>query len=302
MPEAFRLPSDGLTFTDSVYSRAEALVRARIWDGLTLTRLRSWRANFHGDVEKYFSACVLDELIYRSDAQTEAMARYLWLSVLPREAPTLLNAPPKTEEIIHDLFSQRSHSATALVVPVVRHTDIGKSGHVITRMLEKRLRMNPNATGGADRLARNLPPLVIFIDDFLGSGNQFYKFAKTYNLRNVFPRVACIYAPLVAHASGVSLLARMFPQLTVIPGELLSARHSLFSRDSRAFGDGTNSPAAAHTFYRDLRRRHGIPRGWSVGGSGHLATAYVFEQSAPNNNIEILWAAIPGAWNPLFDR
>jgi hypothetical protein len=106
----------------------------------------------------------------------------------------------------------------------------------------------------------------------------------------------------VAHVSGVRLLARQFPELTVLPAELLSARHSLFSRDSRAFVDGTNSPVSARQFYRQLRQRHGISRGWTGNGSGHLATAYVFEQAAPNNNIEILWTRKPNTWRPLFDR
>lgn len=265
-------------------------------------RLRRWRANFKDELERYFAACVLDALIYRSPPQTEAVLRYLWTTVLPGGAQKLQLTVDGEYNWLEAARTRRNGSADLRIVPIVTPAELTKSGYHVARLLEKRLRVPSDYIVGADSLRSHAPRVVVFVDDFLGSGMQFHRFARRFHLRELTQRVACLYAPLAAHISGIRTLKKAYPHLHVIPGELLTEKHSLFSSQSRAFNDDINTAVYARSYYRQLRQRHRIPRGFVQGASGHLATAYVFHHAVPNNNLEILWTPQAKSWTPLFDR
>jgi len=79
----FVVPSDGPTFIEQVRIRCEDLVRCDIWADLSIQRLNQWWSNFRTDIERYFAACLLDSVIYRSEAQTVALMRQLVQRALP---------------------------------------------------------------------------------------------------------------------------------------------------------------------------------------------------------------------------
>src|SRR5688500_8893295 len=92
-PVPFSLPVDALIYTDEVATRCMDLLYCGIWAGIHPSRLRKWLNNFKTDEERYFSACVLDSLIYRSEQQTVSLLRQLLqrtLADLTRLDPTPL--------------------------------------------------------------------------------------------------------------------------------------------------------------------------------------------------------------------
>ena len=64
------LPKEWKTYADAIKDRCRDLIEYKIWSGLDLMQFDTWRQNFITDEEKYFSSCLLDSLIYRSNPQT----------------------------------------------------------------------------------------------------------------------------------------------------------------------------------------------------------------------------------------
>jgi hypothetical protein len=70
-------------YYEDIVERCHGFINCGIWEGLDKNRLRAWLTNFRTDEERYFAACVLDALIFRSEKQTISLFRHLLLRVLP---------------------------------------------------------------------------------------------------------------------------------------------------------------------------------------------------------------------------
>jgi hypothetical protein len=142
--------------------------------------------------------------------------------------------------------------------------------------------------------------IFIFIDDFLGTGDQFEQVVISEHLASFFSTFYCVYAPLVAHVDGINHLRSKYKHLRLSPVEVLDDSYGLFHATSKAFDDQTNTPTSAKEFYYDLIRKKGINiRGPERRGYGHLELAYAFEHATPDNCLPILWWR-KGHWEPLF--
>ncbi len=144
--------------------------------------------------------------------------------------------------------------------------------------------------------------VFLFVNDFLGTGTQFLRFAKRNAVADTLAGSTAIYAPLTAHEDGLGALEREAEWLHVCCVERLTSRYGLFTETSPSFNDGINSAAAARVFYADFldRRKLSIEDRYTH-GFGDLALTYVFEHATPNNNIPLLWHE-DEAWKPLFRR
>src|ERR1700680_2979551 len=93
----FAMPHNGLTYIEEVLERCRGLIQCGVWAGLHVVRLRRWLTNFRTDEEKYFAACILDHMIYRSEQQTVSLVRQLLqrtLADLTRQDLTPLGGVP----------------------------------------------------------------------------------------------------------------------------------------------------------------------------------------------------------------
>jgi hypothetical protein len=145
--------------------------------------------------------------------------------------------------------------------------------------------------------------ILVFIDDFLGTGQQFEELVQQENLDRMFGSAYVVYAPFVAHRVGIERLKKRFPQIKITAAEILDERHGLFNKLSRCFEDGVNTPETAKNFYSDLIKHKHLAVPSSIWlGFGGLGLAYVFQHAVPDNNLPILWSAGAGGWMPLFDR
>ena len=302
MTEAFVAPRHASLFVDNTRERCLALIATGIWSGITRTDFLAWTNNFQGPDEQYFAACLLDALIYRSTRQTNALCYQLLQRALPdlcRENHILHHADQEHWSGIRDLTS---HPEIRLV-SVVRDSDSpATSGPLVTRLFRETIRID-------DELLiwpRELIPAIergasclVFLDDFLGTGAQFFEFAIQYDLQALSDAATLIYAPLVAHADGIEYLRGLLPTLYVCAAEHLDADHHIFSENSSPFEDGTNTVQTAREFYQALlsRRRIAIPEAVTEGFGG-LGLTYAFEHAVPDNSIPIF--RTHSSWHPLF--
>jgi hypothetical protein len=263
--------------------------------------------NFSTPTEKYFAATILDALIYRSEKQTIALMESLFQRTLP---DLLRKHPPTTPALTPWIDCLRRSSILSpppiCLVPVIKATDSpAKSGPALCRLYRRHLGLNQAwmiwpwqisqyRTFGIEQF--------LFIDDFLGTGEQFCGFAKHFDLPTNLKGCYAVYGPLVAHSDGITAITKLLPGMHVAAVEVIDQSYSLFSDKSRWFQDSTNSPALACAFYDDLVKRASLPlRPEDLRGFGNLSLTYAFNHATPDNCLPLLWCE--GAnWRPLLDR
>jgi hypothetical protein len=303
-PTRFQVPPDGYTFCSDIMTRSQNLIDRGIWSGMKLERLRRWYKNFQSDEEKYFAACIIDALIFRSDDQTAALLTHLFQRPL---VDLMRRDPPRSGPVVNWVERLRSNSRDVRLVAAIKRSDRPhKSAHVVSRLIKRQLGVNPDLIAKPWELAPHAlhqMQILVFIDDFLGTGDQFEKLIQGENLHWMFSTAYVVYAPLVAHVDGIDYLKSKFPSLRIVASEILEAQHSLFSSESRAFADQVNTVASARDFYLDLLSQKGITLDPADEfGYGGLGLAYAFEHAVPDNNLPLLWWGADGNWAPLFNR
>ena len=188
------------------------------------------------------------------------------------------------------------------IVPVVLPDDPPtKSGNVICRLLKRNLRFNENWIVTSDYLDVSSQCCTIFVDDFLGSGDQFSDFLTFTGLNNDLQKGKFLYAPLVGHVDGISKLRREFPNLRTTCVEQLDDSHGFFT-GNRAFPDGENDVDTAREFYYRFLAKNGIDLARERRGYGQFELLYAFEDAAPDNSLPVLWFDRSDDWQPLFNR
>jgi hypothetical protein len=301
----FRLPPDGRTYITAIVDRCKELINCGIWGDLDILRFEAWLNRFHTEQERYFAACVLDNLIYRSKGQTVAMLEQLFQRVLPdltRLDPTPIGP---IDNLLHHLKSSRPDPGIRLVPAVKQSDPLTKSANEIARFMKRHLGLAEKlfiAPSQIDRSAKKGIKVFIFIDDFLGTGTQFSGLLRETGLdKRTESKLYLIYAPLVSHISGKKKLHDEAPTLRVRSVEELDASYGLFHKDSACFKDECNTCESAKVFYYKLLRKKGLQITRKL-GYGQLELAYAFEHATPNNSLPILWYNESKNWSPLFSR
>jgi hypothetical protein len=302
---AFQLPPDARTYIQAILERCNQLILCGVWGDLDILRLNAWLNNFQTEPERYFAACVLDNLIYRSKKQTIAMLEQLFQRVIPdltRLDPTPIGS---IDNLLQDLKKARPDPGVRLVAAVKRQDPRTKSANEIARFIKRyfgvseKLIIDPSQIRAC---AQRGIKVFVFVDDFLGTGYQFSELLKEEMLDGSFmSSVYVVYSPLVCHQAGRTRLGGLVPKLRVRSVEELDDSHGLFNRMSPCFVDGCNTHTSAKAFYYQLLRKKGLRLRRQM-GYGQLELAYAFEHATPNNSLPILWYDGNSDWTPLFCR
>lgn len=301
---SFQLPTDGTIYSEAVFSRCRDLIGYQLWSGLQRPRLDAWINNFRTDEERYFAARVLDALIYRSDDQTLALMRQLFSRVVPDYA-RIHKLPGSLQRIYTSLREAHIDPRVRLVPVIPPGSPPTKSGPVIARHLKRALRFSEQWIIHPDRVASEFgnADAFVFIDDFLGTGEQFSGFLSATGLDAHVSTSTFVYACLAGHSEGIGMLQGSFPQLHISTVECLDDSHAIFHPKAGSFPDEVNSAESARDFYYQLLADRGIHIvGPDRRGFGHLEVVYAFEHSVPDNSLPILWWDGSPQWRRLFDR
>lgn len=304
MPDVFQLPNDGAIYTESIFSRCRDLVRYHIWSGIDLNCLDGWIQNFQSPEEKYFAARVLDTLIYRPDRQTIALMKQLFQRVLP-DLARLSHIDTSLRGSYHALTDSATDPRVRIVPVIPPDAAPTKSGPLIARMLQRHLRFHTKWIMRPEEIISSPTQDItfVFVDDFLGTGEQFSQFLVTTDLQYHLANSSFVYAPLVAHVNGLRRLRASYPTLHICAVEVLEDRHSLFNPNADCFPDGTNSVSVAREFYYELlKKRKILIKGPERRGYGQLELTYAFQHAVPDNSLPIMWWHKSLEWQPLFKR
>lgn len=303
---SFSLPDDYSIYIDKIKERCEDLISHNIWEGVSQIKLNQWLSNFETDEEQYFSACLLDSLIFRSEAQTISLIKQLFQRVLP----DLNRVDPMPIGKIKDWLKavNKNNGVYPLLrfVSVVQETDPPtKSAYIIARYMKRDLHVAEELIikpWEINNCLKNGIKMYIFIDDFLGSGDQFNTLLENSDLTKQ-ASLYVAYTPLVVHEKGCKFLKEEHPNLRLRGVESLDKSHMVFHDESNCFNDGVNTPEGAKNFYYELLKKKKIEIfGEQRNGYGTLELAYVFNHAVPDNCLPIFYWDKNPEWKPLFDR
>lgn len=292
------LPKEWKIYSNAIRDRCRDLIEYKIWGGIDLIKFDAWRHNFKTDEEKYFSACVLDSLIYRSNSQTYSLINQMLYKNLNNMFRIL--GEPDMQNFPACLVDRRNDPLVRLVPAITSYHPPTKSSTEILRFMKRHFRVWENWIVNPWNIEEEIKKGVkafIFIDDFLGTGHQFEEVITDSNLEDIIKSNLIAYAPLTAHTQGISYLNTNYPHLKITYSEKLErTSHSFFSN---YFQHEQNE---AKAFYLDMLAQRGITYG--VGnqyGYGDMELTFAFEHAAPDNSLQVLHEKHDN-WVPLFNR
>jgi hypothetical protein len=290
-----------LQYIESVEARVAQLVSQHVWQGIDAAKCRTWMKQFHDRDCALLGASLLDNLIYRSRPQVEALLK------------TILTGPelngPDAEHDFSLIEKLRSRVDPGVrLSPVIRlDQSPTKSGTYVLRLLARSLHLNerwmkwPQALSTAPQEVHT----VILVDDFCGTGSQFADFValtKFDAFMQSRPQCRVVYLTAAAHTDGLAKIAENYPQIQVLPAETLSAAQDFFLGDALKRFNGAIDRAELRSSYDQIAVEAGLG-GSSVGPLGYekQALTYAFAHGTPNNSLPIYWYQNE-RWSSLVDR
>lgn len=309
----FVVPDSFSRFANQVQRRFEMLLKKHVITGIDLNDLRLWWRNFESEEELYLAAHLLDSLVYRTNAMLDSSSHHILHMILPNVLEKLgkrrWSDLTQFLKLIHSGSNTLKMRFLAVEGKFLEANGtfahpVGKSGSTLLRTFARatsvpnRLLMHPDEICALDADI----DVLIFIDDCLGTGTQFLKFARAYELATQSKNRTLVYIPFVAHINGVSELKKQLPNLVVSPVELLGSGTDFFAGHSENpnvwHRDKLNTAKSVEHFYIEFLKRKGLRNPIS---NYCLNLSLAFEISTPNNTLKAFYSK-EGNWNKLFVR
>ncbi len=293
---------------DSVLSKLQFLSDIHIWPLRTHLNPHRWLDNFR-PTERPYAINILNVFLYFSNPMVDAIFRATVHSLsadLTAQSTSLASAKSLWRRYLSSV------NVTYVEGEQPNPTDSGllfarKARQVLnipqTQIVKPRDALNT--------LAQTPDTPILFVDDFVGSGNQMVatwhrKYQLDSGYETSFSEVShadthLVYVPLVATRIGLAALNTECPQLTTRPAYSLDNRYSLLSDDSVLWPANLRENAADVLY--DVSLRAGIVDNIDYGWKGFhdLALAIAFEHSVPDATLPLIYWEKNG-WRPLIRR
>lgn len=289
---------------NEVLSKCEALKRAGFWLPEPHLRPRAWLNNFD-QADKTVAASLLNGFVFYNDPLTDKLLGAAYESVtdgMPKGPSS-----PSRDQLLLAL-------GNCVYTPVEGETpNPTDSGHFISRKVRQLLGVSEDAiVGFAEALKQaSQGRSIVFIDDFVGSGDQFIKTwerisgglsSKSIQAHNDF---TAIYMPMVTTARGMSAIHSAAPSVAVCPAHVIDT-------SSTVHGYAKTNPNLAVQIDRLLKKY--APRlrpselhiaqtpSYLLHGYRNLGLMFAFKHSVPDATLPIFWAHGINNWEPLLER
>lgn len=296
-----KIPENAGSFVSSVEADSRKLIDLGLWP-VSQSRFDGWLRQFCGQDERFFAASLLNQLTLRTAKQFESGLRALFRGSVSSEI-----FPDDDDLALATKLAGRAEPRIRLV-PVICETDPPtKSGPLVLRRLQRILRINSKwmvwPWQASALIDEGKVDHIIFVDDFLGSGRQFEKFAGQWGFSERRTGAKYVYAPVASHASGLKHIAENLGFVKVVTTERLHGADEFFSEGAwKTIGQGAITAADAKDWYLQFAKRKEVePKSTGVLGMGDLALTFGFAHSTPNNCIPLLWYE-SAQWQPLLER
>ena len=305
---AFAVPADHADVARQVFNKFRNLVACRAIDLVTTTAIDAWRRNFGSAEEEYLAAHLLSSSVIRTERMKQSSYRRIIEMIIPDvlRSAGLWNFPCVESMELAFRPNARPTQIPLRFMPVDgQHLDQrpGNSGDSILREFGIHARVGDPYFIRADAPDAwdNPPAVLILLDDLLGTGAQFDRFATAYRLAELSATTQCVYVPLLAAVRGIETIEAKHPRIDVRPVEVLAPSSQFFSESTTSPGiwarDNHNTAADARQFYEALMQARGVGRE----GQHSLELTVLLPGRTPNSTLKAYWAE-HATWTPLLRR
>jgi hypothetical protein len=296
---------------DGVLGKCDFFVDVHLWQLRESLNPKGWLENFTA-TEQAHALYLLDSFTFFSDELVDALFIAAFQQLSTHAVPT--DQPYLAAQAAWNQFCKNV---------IIAHVEgeqpnAADSGYAFARRARQLLQideshiLSPGQTL-ATLVQENRQRPVVFVDDFVGTGNQFattwsrmvplpgrpdYSFAQYSRTQGG----KFYYCPLVCTDYGYRRLRRDCREVELLPVHLLDAkRDGALAPESRVWPDRLRP--SAEGFLRNASDRAGIPMGgkdcWK--GFGDLGLTLAFEHSVPDATLPIFYWEKSG-WIPLIRR
>ena len=304
MVKKFSAPEKWDAYASSVIDKSRLLISLGIWSDIDELQLNRWLLNFKTPEAQYLSVCLLDAFTFRSKKMCHSMLRSILMDIVPNYCREI--NIENFDSI--DEWSQKLNAEDQLVrfVPVNISDGNVKSSAVVAREFIEANNTSLRFVQHPEHMQRAIDSgtkLIVFLDDFAGSGFQFIKFLQQQSIEQYNGKVSFLYAPMASHKDAINRIEAAYPDIKVRPVDLLTTEHSFFFQceDGYFRGDKTNTVDAAKEFYANLFAASKKAKKYLFGMSNQCLT-YSFFFSTPNNNLKALYHDEDNVWQRLVFR
>lgn len=267
------------------------LIQYRIWDGIDSNQLKAWLRNFTSLEEKFFAACVLDWLVYRSDEHVVSMLYDLLTRHLHNEWRMDGNPLYNVEKNPLDLLCEKYGEIGFRYVTAVTKSDPDtKSGYHIASVLNHSMGISSTWNIKAEKIENVYNEGIrtfLFLDDISGTGEQMSTVLKESNV--FLYKDVHVYALLcAAHEKAVIKIKEDFPEVHVLCAEYIPEDSCFFEHipieqfDLKTVDD-------IREWYVNFMKGKGLKPKSNCLGRGDLGLVYAFQNNVPNDSLPILF-------------
>jgi len=289
-----------------VEQKCEILKRGGLWPSPPAMRPVAWLNNFDSP-DKVIAASLLDRFTYCNSLTVNAMLRSAWQSVADGfpKGPNV----PNRELLLGGL--ERSW-ITPVEGETPRPTD---SGYLFCRKARQILRMTDemmiDTRTGIEKARQG--DTIIFVDDFVGSGDQFLEtWTRAYNRRGesfatIHREIGynAIYITLVTTDYGLAEINRRAPNVAVCPAHVLTEKSTVCGLANAGLIDRDSTEHFLEKYSKKLTPKED----YMAGQPSYLKYGYKnrglligFEHSIPDATLPIFWSPGIEGWEPLIER
>ena len=292
-----------------VISKCNFFVDVQVWPLHPTLNPELWLSNFE-DSEIEFAVHLLNTFLYFSDL----LINQLFLSAFQ----LLSNKIRKSgDSLLITQAEWRVFVDNVVVTPVTgENPNIADSGYKFARKARQQLGIKEDQLVNQEECLQLIVNTgarpVVFVDDFVGSGNQFIEtWERKVKLNDgtlmTFKDISCTrgsqfyYCPLLCTEYGYSRLQKRCPEVIINPAHILSEKYSALREDFWP----ERLRKSAIDFLIAASRRAGIPdNGGGVNdwrGFHKLGLAVAIGDSVPDATLPLFYW-IKNGWKPLIKR
>ena len=288
-----------------VLGKCNYFLDLQLWPKKTKVNPEAWLSNFRSN-ELDAAIHLLNGFVFFSSDLVEQLFFAAFQGLSTRIAPDY----PQEAAIEHWQTFLDSLMITRVTGEIPSDTD---SGFIFQRMARQVLRISESQVIGPNEVIEHIQNTssgnVVFVDDFVGSGNQFldtwHKHISTANGTMSFNMLAqsvndtqFFYCPLVCTEEGYNRIEASCPGLMLAPVHILPRRYSALVADSIFWPPELKD--SGPSFIQEASARAGIPEDSWKGYHG-LGLALAFYHCIPDASLPIFYWNQNG-WKPLMER
>ena len=288
-------------YIEEVLSKCKAMKVCGLWAKEPKIRPRAWLENFEEN-DREIAALLLDNFIYYNAEHTDALLVSAYNSISNLD---ICNESTSIKEVL---------DSSVFTIVTGENPTLSDSGHHFIRRLRQLFQIPENKiVSFFDALAHaDTGGTVIFIDDFVGSGEQFIKTwsrefeatTKSFKQISTYNEFKSIYITLVASKSGLTHIQNFCPKLNIIAAHVLNDKSTIKGVTQRGITQlGLEMFLAKYSTFLTPQEKHiANNTNFLMKGFHEIGALIGFEHGVPDATLPIFWSPGTNNWMPLILR